>query len=45
LGVDSERIPNLTEHTAAQWLPWQQAAALTKSWSNRQAIERLFATE
>ena len=45
LGIDSERIPNLTEHTAAQWLPWQQAAALTKSWSNRQAIERLFATE
>ncbi|MBT0722938.1 dihydroneopterin triphosphate diphosphatase [Rosenbergiella sp. S61] len=43
LGIECERTPCLTEHTAAQWLTWQQAAALTKSWSNRQAIERLFA--
>ncbi|WP_241622769.1 dihydroneopterin triphosphate diphosphatase [Rosenbergiella australiborealis] len=42
-GLESEKMPHLTEHTAAQWLPWQQAAALTKSWSNRQAIEQLFA--
>jgi len=43
LGLASEQVPCLTEHTAAQWLTWQQAAALTKSWSNRQAIEQLFA--
>lgn len=30
----------LTEHSAARWLPWQQACAVTKSWSNRQAIEQ-----
>ncbi len=43
LALDQEYTPQLSEHTAAQWLPWQQAAALTKSWSNRQAIEQLFA--
>ena len=26
------------EHTASQWLPWREAAALTFSWSNRDAI-------
>lgn len=29
----------LTEHQACQWLDARQAAQLTKSWSNRQAIE------
>ncbi|HEY8068035.1 MAG TPA: dihydroneopterin triphosphate diphosphatase [Burkholderiales bacterium] len=26
------------EHTASQWLPWQEAAARCFSWSNRDAI-------
>lgn len=43
LALEQEIAPRLTEHTAAQWLTWQQAAVLTKSWSNRQAIEQLFA--
>ncbi|MBS0908298.1 dihydroneopterin triphosphate diphosphatase [Tatumella sp. JGM118] len=30
----------LTEHLSCQWLPAEQAAVLTKSWSNREAIER-----
>ncbi len=30
--------PKLTEHTAFQWLPPKQAAALTKSWNNAAAI-------
>lgn len=34
--------PQLTEHTACQWLPWQQASILTKSWSNSLAIQQLF---
>ena len=29
----------LSEHLASCWLPAAEAAALTKSWSNRQAIE------
>lgn len=29
----------LSEHLAARWLPPADAAALTKSWSNRQAIQ------
>ncbi|NBI13148.1 dihydroneopterin triphosphate diphosphatase [[Haemophilus] felis] len=30
---------HLTEHLDYQWLPPQQAVALTKSWNNRAAIE------
>jgi dihydroneopterin triphosphate diphosphatase len=29
------------EHTESVWLPWQQAAAQVRSWSNRDVIERL----
>lgn len=29
------------EHLAAEWLPWEQAAAKVFSWSNRKAIEML----
>jgi len=29
------------EHTASQWLPWAQAAALCFSWSNRDALRIL----
>jgi dATP pyrophosphohydrolase len=29
------------EHLAAQWLPWQEAAELVFSWSNRGAILKL----
>lgn len=43
LALPNERGPRLSEHSAGQWLPWQQAAVLTKSWSNCQAIEQLFA--
>ncbi|PIJ50919.1 dihydroneopterin triphosphate diphosphatase [Erwinia sp. OLTSP20] len=34
-----ERQLILSEHLAARWLEKTAAAALTKSWSNRQAIE------
>ncbi|SFM93329.1 dATP pyrophosphohydrolase [Izhakiella capsodis] len=34
-----ERQVILSEHLAARWLDKTAAAALTKSWSNRQAIE------
>jgi len=35
-----ERFPVAlaAEHTAYQWLPWREAAALCFSWSNRDAI-------
>ncbi|MEA9392968.1 dihydroneopterin triphosphate diphosphatase [Acerihabitans sp. TG2] len=39
LTLPSERTPALSEHLAFRWLPATQAALLTKSWSNRQAIE------
>lgn len=45
LALPSERELHLTEHLAAQWLPWPEAAALTCSWSNREAIETLFNTK
>ena len=41
LSLPSEREIPLTEHLAYQWLDVEQAAQLTKSWSNRQAIEEL----
>lgn len=37
--VPNESPVRLTEHSAARWLPWPEACAITKSWSNRQAIE------
>ncbi len=39
LGLPAERMPVLSEHLAACWLAPAAAAALTRSWSNRQAIE------
>lgn len=39
LALPQERDLLLTEHLAACWLDPAAAAALTKSWSNRQAIE------
>jgi dATP pyrophosphohydrolase len=39
LALPAERDVLLTEHLAARWLEPVAAAALTKSWSNRQAIE------
>jgi len=39
LALPAERDLLLTEHLAARWLELAAAAALTKSWSNRQAIE------
>ena len=39
LALPAEREVILTEHLAARWLCPTDAAALTKSWSNRQAIE------
>lgn len=39
LALPAEREVTLSEHLAARWLPPAEAAALTKSWSNRQAIE------
>ncbi|MFJ5158875.1 dihydroneopterin triphosphate diphosphatase [Pantoea sp. NPDC088449] len=39
LALPAERELLLTEHLAARWLDPAAAAALTKSWSNRQAIE------
>lgn len=31
-----------SEHRRYRWLPWKEAAALTGSWSNREAIEAIF---
>lgn len=39
LALANERDITLSEHLAFQWLDPPTAAALTKSWSNRQAIE------
>ncbi|OON41405.1 dihydroneopterin triphosphate diphosphatase [Izhakiella australiensis] len=39
LVLPHERQVTLSEHLAARWLDKAAAAALTKSWSNRQAIE------
>lgn len=39
LALPAEREVVITEHLAYQWLAAPQAARLTKSWSNRQAIE------
>ena len=39
LALPGERSIRLSEHLAWQWLDAAVAARLTKSWSNRQAIE------
>ncbi|MCV9880318.1 dihydroneopterin triphosphate diphosphatase [Brenneria izbisi] len=39
LALPTERKVVITEHLAYQWLGAPRAAQLTKSWSNRQAIE------
>ena len=39
LALPAERAIVLSEHLAYQWLDADAAARLTKSWSNRQAIE------
>lgn len=39
LALPTEREIALSEHSAFRWLKPAQAAALTCSWSNRQAIE------
>ena len=39
LQLPQERAIALTEHLAFRWLTAAEAAALTRSWSNRQAIE------
>lgn len=31
-----------SEHRRYRWLPWKEAAALTGSWSNQEAIESMF---
>ncbi|WP_272538482.1 dihydroneopterin triphosphate diphosphatase [Providencia sp. PROV197] len=36
--LDEEHMPLLTEHTEFRWLSPNEAAKLTKSWSNSQAI-------
>lgn len=43
LNLPCERAVKLTEHRGYQWLNVAQAADLTKSWNNRQAIEQLVA--
>jgi len=39
LALPTQREVVITEHHAYRWLAAPEAAALTKSWSNRQAIE------
>ncbi|MEA1065271.1 dihydroneopterin triphosphate diphosphatase [Apirhabdus apintestini] len=39
LALPHERPVTLSEHLAWRWLDAREAAALTRSWSNRQAIE------
>ncbi|CAK9884816.1 MAG: Dihydroneopterin triphosphate diphosphatase [Candidatus Erwinia impunctatus] len=39
LALPAEREVQLTEHLAYRWLPRIEAAALTLSWSNAQAID------
>lgn len=34
---------NTNEHLRYRWLPWREAAALAESWTNREAIEEIFA--
>lgn len=34
-------VVNPREHLAYRWVPWQDAAAMCFSWSNRAAIEQL----
>ncbi len=43
LGLPAPRAPALApgEHRAWQWRPWQEAAAMCFSWSNRDAIRLL----
>ncbi|XKM12558.1 dihydroneopterin triphosphate diphosphatase [Orbaceae bacterium ac157xtp] len=41
LPLPCQIIPILTEHLSYQWLPYVEAAKLTASWNNRQAIERI----
>lgn len=43
LPLPEEQTVILTEHLASQWLPANEAAVLTKSWSNREAIEKFIA--
>ncbi|WP_439294796.1 dihydroneopterin triphosphate diphosphatase [Lonepinella sp. BR2882] len=40
LALPDERVPQLTEHLAYQWINPKQATELTKSPNNRQAIEK-----
>lgn len=44
LALPHERQIVFTEHLAYKWLDAPAAAALTKSWSNRQAIEQFVLT-
>ncbi|SUH36899.1 Dihydroneopterin triphosphate pyrophosphatase [Salmonella enterica subsp. enterica] len=44
LALPHERQVIFTEHLTYQWLDAPDAAALTKSWSNRQAIEEFVIT-
>ncbi|OZI14274.1 dihydroneopterin triphosphate diphosphatase [Sodalis-like symbiont of Philaenus spumarius] len=37
--LPGEQAPVLSEHLSGRWMAAADAAALTKSWSNRQAIE------
>ncbi|GKX54842.1 NUDIX pyrophosphatase [Leminorella grimontii] len=39
LALPAEREVELSEHDAYRWVDARQAALMTKSWSNRQAIE------
>lgn len=39
LALPHEQSVEISEHLAWRWVPAAEAAALTKSWSNRQAIE------
>lgn len=39
LALPHERQVEISEHLASRWVAAPEAAALTKSWSNRQAIE------
>lgn len=40
LALPNEREVQITEHTDYRWMEVQPAMALTKSWNNRQAIEK-----
>ncbi|AOV97231.1 dihydroneopterin triphosphate diphosphatase [Edwardsiella hoshinae] len=40
LALPDERVIPLSEHLAYRWMDAAAAAGLTKSWSNRQAIEQ-----